>query len=79
MAEKFSTFPQRQASPYYPDMTGDDSRRSEDLGSILKLGPLNEAQRAGRACLFCASSENPMIPVGTLNGVRVFACSCPGL
>lgn len=36
---------------------------------------LTEAQRDGRACLFCGNDVGPMVPVGELDAVQVFACA----
>lgn len=39
---------------------------------------LTEAQADGRACLFCAGEYGAMVPIGTINEVRVWCHErCP--
>lgn len=36
---------------------------------------LSDDQRDGRACVTCGRDDRPMVPVGHLNGVQIFACT----
>lgn len=38
---------------------------------------VNEAQRDGRACIRCGRGDASMVPVGYVEGCRVFACDPP--
>ncbi|MEU7913473.1 hypothetical protein [Microbispora bryophytorum] len=47
-------------------------------GVLIDASTLTTAQREGWACIRCHAGHGPMRPVGTLNGVQVFACvTCP--
>lgn len=36
---------------------------------------LSDEQRDGSACIRCGRDDRPMVPVGILDGVQIFACT----